>query len=391
MDRLDRQANRIQSAIERIRQGDDPSDVLTGFDPESAGLVRLATALDDSLPTRPDPTFRARLQVQLQDRAFAAGSRTPQARPAGFAWRVWWPRLGALTIALALVLGSAVVASANSLPGDTLYGVKRTVEETRIIFTVDPAARAMAHLHLAEVRLAEIRRLVDRGIVVPAGVIEDFLDAQANALREAKTANDPGLLSDVERQTDANAASLAAIVGPSDAEDVAVTRPTVSPRAPTASRPAVEAGGGGEGAATPSATDMRSSAEESAPAPSQPPAATSTPTRVPTPASPAVATQATPEPTTQVAPTRSPPTSTEAPTSDSTSPVGSTRDVRLTEWARMTATGESSRPNAAATPQPTATEPAPQPTEPRTTGPATPEPVPTESAPTEPTAPIGNG
>lgn len=71
----------------------------------------------------------------------------------------------ALLAAVVVLLGagSAVAASANTLPGDALYGVKRTVERISLAMHRDPIERAELHLQFAQARLNELTQLITDG------------------------------------------------------------------------------------------------------------------------------------------------------------------------------------------------------------------------------------
>ncbi|MFD7510467.1 DUF5667 domain-containing protein [Streptomyces sp. NPDC059853] len=71
---------------------------------------------------------------------------------------------GGLSVGVAAgALGGAAVASTNALPGDTLYGLKRGMEDLRLDFAAGDTARAQLYLDHASTRLHEARRLLDRG------------------------------------------------------------------------------------------------------------------------------------------------------------------------------------------------------------------------------------
>ena len=73
--------------------------------------------------------------------------------------------------------GGALAASSNALPGDVLYGVKRGVEQARIVLTVSRQGDARLHLALAKRRMAEASAsAVERPEVVP-DLVRDALDS----------------------------------------------------------------------------------------------------------------------------------------------------------------------------------------------------------------------
>jgi hypothetical protein len=62
----------------------------------------------------------------------------------------------------ASALGGVAAASSEALPGDSLYGVKRGMEDLRLDFADDDRARGQVHLDRAATRLREARRLLER-------------------------------------------------------------------------------------------------------------------------------------------------------------------------------------------------------------------------------------
>ena len=96
----------------------------------------------------------------------------------------WSPRLqlsrGWATVALTLVLivgvlGGGSIASANSLPGDTLYRVKRASENVRLLLTVDAENREILQREFDELRVGEVKQVVEQRRAVDvdfAGTVE---------------------------------------------------------------------------------------------------------------------------------------------------------------------------------------------------------------------------
>ena len=83
------------------------------------------------------------------------------------------------------LIGSATVASADSLPDDLLYGVKLAGEQLRLVVAVRPADRASVELSIAEHRLAEAERLATAGreddaIIATAAYGSSLADAAAD-------------------------------------------------------------------------------------------------------------------------------------------------------------------------------------------------------------------
>lgn len=71
-------------------------------------------------------------------------------------------RIASATALATVLLGSAgtVFASQVSLPGETLYPIKRLVENVKLVATVDEKAKANVRLNIAKERLTEINSLL---------------------------------------------------------------------------------------------------------------------------------------------------------------------------------------------------------------------------------------
>ncbi|MGW0735828.1 DUF5667 domain-containing protein [Streptomyces sp. NPDC002851] len=71
---------------------------------------------------------------------------------------------GGLTVGVAAGAFSGVAAaSSNALPGDSLYGLKRGMEDFKLGLAEDDSARGEIYLNQASTRLNEARRLMERG------------------------------------------------------------------------------------------------------------------------------------------------------------------------------------------------------------------------------------
>jgi hypothetical protein len=72
--------------------------------------------------------------------------------------------VGGLTVGVAAgALGGVAAASTNALPGDTLYGLKRGMEDLKLDMAGGDASRGKVYLDMASTRMQEARRLMDRG------------------------------------------------------------------------------------------------------------------------------------------------------------------------------------------------------------------------------------
>ncbi len=159
--------------------------------PAHAGHLQALLPLAATLRAGPAPAplpldKRRALETRLLRQAGTL-ARRPAAnratRRSVFSGWQFWPR-GAALVAVSLVvclllLTSTVSASAASLPGDSLYPIKRAAEQVRVAFTAE-SNQAALHLELAQTRLQELDALAQRGDVSTDSLTD--LDAEMAAV-----------------------------------------------------------------------------------------------------------------------------------------------------------------------------------------------------------------
>lgn len=162
-------------------------------DPDQGRLLSLANTLRDVPRPTLDENRKIEQRAQLiaaMEAALADGTLTvPEQRGAGaaateggdaarrrgttgggglhrFKPRSRWSRrlaAGGLSVGVAAgAFGGVAAASADALPGDALYGLKRGMEDMRLTIADDGADRGKVYLDLASTRLQEARRLMER-------------------------------------------------------------------------------------------------------------------------------------------------------------------------------------------------------------------------------------
>ncbi|WUH95801.1 DUF5667 domain-containing protein [Streptomyces sp. NBC_00433] len=153
-------------------------------DPEQGTLLALANALAEQPRPALDPERKtvqraqliAAMEQALADGSFPVTARVPEQRGDGQGGSHRLRRLtpttrlsrrlavGGLTVGVAAgALGGVAAASTNALPGDTLYGLKRGMEDLKLDMASGDASRGKVYLDMASTRLQEARRLMDRG------------------------------------------------------------------------------------------------------------------------------------------------------------------------------------------------------------------------------------
>ncbi|UQA94581.1 DUF5667 domain-containing protein [Streptomyces halobius] len=156
--------------------------------PEEARLLAVADGLGElpkpEMTTEVKTVQRAQL-IAAMEAAFAEGApsdgaRVPEQRTSKGAHRAakslgrLRPRsrlskglaAGGLTVGVAAGAFSGVAAaSSDALPGDSLYGLKRSMEDLWLGLAGDDSDRGQLYLDQAATRMAEARRLMERGRV----------------------------------------------------------------------------------------------------------------------------------------------------------------------------------------------------------------------------------
>ncbi|MFQ5459456.1 MAG: DUF5667 domain-containing protein [Anaerolineae bacterium] len=380
---VEHEADLVQSALDRIAAGADADGVLAVCDAEVEGAVRLALALGATLPVKAPGRYKARLQVMLQA-AMDRGEARPGLRRLGPPRLV--VRLAGSALAVALILASAVAVSAEALPGDAFYGVKRAAEETRILLTVSPRGRAEARLSQAETRLDEVRQLVARGVAVSPEVVDALLDSHHRAEAVSQAAGGDVLLTAQLRAAEGVVAlralaeqadptsrlrlmeaaeELALVASPATVEPVTPAPRGATSRAPVVSATATRGPGRPAGPAIQATATTASN-----PRPGVMASATASPSATPR----TGATVTSSEPSLPGAPvTQAPATATPMPgVTQPARPVGTERAIRLTQ-------------------QPRRTQAAPPTSDSSSGGAATPEATPGSGGPTPPPDPGAGG
>lgn len=182
-------ARRPADLFDRLVDTDPGAAAPSGRDaPELAELLRVVAGLRSVPAPTPRPDFVAGLRSRLLAEADTALREQPQRRPVEE--RLALPprrhdrRLAVAlgTAALVGATGSMAVAARTALPGDSLYAVKRALEDARAGLARGDADRGAALLAQAGDRLREVEAIAAQG---PAGAapatLEDFREQSAAA------------------------------------------------------------------------------------------------------------------------------------------------------------------------------------------------------------------
>jgi hypothetical protein len=231
------------------------ADALAGSRPaegEVADLVAVATRLCEIAATaEPSPEFRSALRTQLlatpipvsAPAAFVARTRRT---PSGLhRWTIAFAALMATTFGVGLS-----AASADTIPGDTLYPIKRALENTQLAFKRTDSSSGSFHLHLATERLAEVQTLASLNGTASALTTDTLAEFQRQAslgsdalLRSYLTNKSRADLVALNRFSASSSHRLAGLRGQLSAADLAETQNLLDGLAVQSTRMCPECGG----------------------------------------------------------------------------------------------------------------------------------------------------
>lgn len=160
----------LDRCLQRVQQVDSTLDECLGKYPDLADelrplLLAAAQAREQLAPAGPARPFGSSSRARVLD---LTRSRLKQRRHAPPRRRLIWRPAHALSTLLLILalLGSGVgvaYASNDALPGDSLYGVKRGMEQAALAISHSMAGDTRLLLRHAERRVAELQQLVEDG------------------------------------------------------------------------------------------------------------------------------------------------------------------------------------------------------------------------------------
>ncbi|MFD4143447.1 DUF5667 domain-containing protein [Streptomyces sp. NPDC058572] len=179
-------AHRRANAFAQALEDQDPEQPDESVEPTERGrLLALANGLGELPKPELDPEVKVVQRAQLvaaMEAMFAAGGTTsgptvPEQRAHGrgahraaplrkLRPRSRWSKglaAGGLTVGVAAgAFGGVAAASSDALPGDSLYGLKRGMEDFKLNLADGDSDRGELYLDQASTRLSEARRLMER-------------------------------------------------------------------------------------------------------------------------------------------------------------------------------------------------------------------------------------
>ncbi len=150
-------------------------------------LLPVAQVLRSAPLITPSLDFRMDARQRLLARLPARRSR----HATGLLSRVAVIRVAFTLVAIMTLATSVVTASAQALPNDALYPVKRTIEQARLALAADNVHSGDLRLTFAAERLEEVKRLIDMGRGADVAVaVDDFATQMQSVVSLTQTISD---------------------------------------------------------------------------------------------------------------------------------------------------------------------------------------------------------
>jgi hypothetical protein len=219
----------LDQALRRMRAGEsieaslaEQRDQLAELQP----LLRVSAMLRAEAATALPPDLEAWLPTGAHDFAVIAEQMAPRyGRRRAVGSRPLTLQRTAIVVAIvAAMMGAVDTASAQSLPGETLYPWKRTKEDISLALVTDPNQRSHMLVEFAGRRLNEFNQLVDTGkaadSVLVAQTLDNLLDNLQGAIAEDQKTEDVDMTPAVKQILNETQSALtqAAVVAPATAQ-----------------------------------------------------------------------------------------------------------------------------------------------------------------------------
>ena len=154
---------KLIECLDALAQGESVERILARYPQEAAQLRPLLETANGLPALRMEPSEAAKMQSRQKFLAQAdLLRRTTPRKTMGFLPRFATGFVAAVVVAGVLGTG-AVAASGSALPGDPLYGLKRTVEDVRLQSASSPTQRQELVREFGQRRVDETNELLDAG------------------------------------------------------------------------------------------------------------------------------------------------------------------------------------------------------------------------------------
>ncbi len=154
----------LETCLARLEAGEDLESILARF-PDQAGKLRpLLTAALKARRSGSSLRIPASAQIDSRTRFLVEADRMQQKKQSGFFPRLRFAGVTAMVVFIFVAgLFGTSLASAEAVPGEALYSVKRAVERVQLALTTDQVTRLNLEEEFDRRRVAETEALTKTG------------------------------------------------------------------------------------------------------------------------------------------------------------------------------------------------------------------------------------
>jgi hypothetical protein len=155
--------NILNECLDRLIKGETVASCLARYPEHAAELEPLLKTAEEArlaATLQPRAEFRQRAANEFQSAIRNLPSKQPRN---AFRWQLRWVIPVAAILVILLGGTGTVVAAANSLPDNPLYGVKLAVESVQMAFTFSEQGKAELYARFIDYRVEEIVKMSEAG------------------------------------------------------------------------------------------------------------------------------------------------------------------------------------------------------------------------------------
>jgi len=156
----------FNECLERLLEGESIEDCLKAYpeqSPELEPLLKTSSVLiQKSAAIQATPEFKARVHSRLQE-ILCANREKAEKKARILIWPRKWAVAMTSVLVIVLVGIGTITASANALPGESLYPVKLAAEQARVTLAFSDTGKAKLHIQFAERRADEMVEMAHQG------------------------------------------------------------------------------------------------------------------------------------------------------------------------------------------------------------------------------------
>ena len=156
----------IIDCLDAVEKGQSIDSIVKAHPEHSAELISILETADSLNNFRVAHSLESQAQSRKRFLEEAAAIQTA-GRDRGIPLFIFWRRLaysvGIIAMILILISAAVAYASQSALPGDTLYGAKRTIEDFRLSLTTDTVLYDTLGSQFENERISEIEALLNSG------------------------------------------------------------------------------------------------------------------------------------------------------------------------------------------------------------------------------------